>query len=210
MTNFDSNPGPAEIIEQIFNLTDEEYLYRFIDHPIEEAAVEFDFDRNAPATHQAFIGIIGDFVHHIYKNGLCIRQTLSVTQARTEAMAILEERYLGPHASGYYAAFLDTSNSRLDGYEFILSQIAEIIKTLTREKYLKWVYFSHIAPLKWLTRCQIAEILLKQWEPFLPLIIRQCPTVQLADHLPDLINLLRSTDNKINKMLNSDIDLNAI
>jgi len=130
--------------------------------------------------------------------------------ARAEAMAILEERYLGPHARGYYAAFLDVSNSKLDGHEFILTQIAEIIKALAREKHLKWVYFSLIAPLDWLTRCQIAEILLKRWRPFLPLNIQQCSPAQLADHLADLINVLRSTDNKVNKMLNTDIDINAI
>jgi hypothetical protein len=210
MTNFDGNLDPAGIIEQIFKLTDEEYLYQFIDQRIEEAAVEFEFDRNAPRTHQAFIGIIGDFVHHIYEDGLCIPQTLSVTQARTEAMVILEEYYIGPHARGYYAAFLDTSNSKLDGHKFILSQIAEIIKALARERHLKWVYFSRITSLDWLTRCQIAEMLLTQWRPFLPLNIRQCPPDQLADHLPVLINLLRSTDNKVNKMLNTDIDISAI
>ena len=91
MTNFDRNRDAARIIEQVFKLIDEKYLYQFIDQRIEEAAVEFEFDRNAPTTHQTFIRIIGDFVHHIYKNGLCIRQTLSVTQARAEAMAILEE-----------------------------------------------------------------------------------------------------------------------
>jgi hypothetical protein len=205
MTNFNSNRGPARIIEQIFKLTDEEYLYQFIDQRIEEAAVEFDFDRNAPSTYKSFIGIIGDFVHHIYENGLCIPQTLSVTQARAEAIAILEEYYLGPHARGYYAAFLDTSNSKLDGHESILSQIAEIIKALARERHLKWVYFIRIASLDWITRCQIAEILLTQWRPFLPHNIRQCAPDQFAGHLPDLINLLRSTDNKVKKMLNTDI-----
>jgi hypothetical protein len=210
MTNFDSNRDAAGIIKQIFRLIDEEYLYQFIDQRIEEAAVEFKFDRNAPRTHRAFIGIIGDFVHHIYENGLCIPQTLSVMQARAEAMAILEEFYLGAHARGYYAAFLDTSNSKLDGHEFILSQIAEIIKALARERHLKWVYFSRIASLDWLTRCQIAEMLLTQWRPLLPLTIRQCPPDQLADHLADLINLLRLTDNKVNKMLNIDIDTSAI
>lgn len=207
MTNFDSNHGPAGIIEQVFKLIDEDYLYQYIGQRIEEATADFKFDTEAPVTCRTFIHIIGDFVHHIYKNGLCIQQILSVSQARAEAMAILEEYYLGPHDRGYYAAFLDTSESRLDGHKFIITQIAEIVKTLAREKHLKWVYLSKIAPLDWVARCQIAEILLTQWRPFLPLTLRQCPPDQLADHLPDLINLLRLTDNKVKKMLNSDIDL---
>jgi len=210
MTNFNRRPDAARIIEQVFKLIDEQYLYQLIDQRIEEAAVDFEFGREEPMTHRAFVRIIGDFVYHIYKKGLCIRQTLSVTQARAEALAILEERYIGPHARGYYAAFLDVSNSKLDGNEFILTQITEIIKALARGRHLKWVYFSQLAQLDWPTRCQIAEILLKHWRPFLPLNICQCPPVQLVDHLPDLINLLRSTDNKVKKMLNANIDINAI
>jgi hypothetical protein len=210
MTNFERDPDAARIIEQVYKLIDEEYLCQFIDQRIEEAAVDFEFDTETPMTHRNFTRIIGDFVHYIYANGLCVRQTLSVSQARAEAIAILEERYLGPHARGYYAAFLDVLNSKLDGNEFILTQTAEIIKALAREKHLKWVYFSRIAPLDWLTRCRIAEILIERWGPFLPLNVHQCSPAQLADHLPDLINMLRSTDNKVNKMLNADIDLNAI
>ena len=210
MTNFDRKPDAARIIEQVLQLIDEEYLYQFIDQRIEKAAVDFEFDTEAPMTHRNFVRIIGDFVYHIYANGLLIRQTLSVSQARAEALAILEERYLGPHARGYYAAFLDVSNSKLDGNEFIIAQIAEILKALARENHLKWVYFSHIAPLDWPTRCRIAEILIKFMRPFLPHNIRHCSPAQLADHLHDLINLLRSTDNKVKKMLNTDIDLNPI
>ena len=193
-----------------FELIDEDYLYRLIDKPIEEAVVDFTFDRKAPLTHQAFIRIIGDFVHHINKNGSRLRQKLSVTQARAEAVAILEAGYQGSHASGYDAAFLDVLNPKLDGYEFVLSQIAEIIKGMSRQRHIKWVYSSRIAPLDWPTRYRIAEILLKHWRPFLPLNISQCSPAQLADHLPDLIEVLRSTDGTVRKMLNADFDLNSI
>jgi hypothetical protein len=210
MTNFNRRSDAARIIEEVFKLIDEDYLYQLIDRRIEKAAVNFEFDTEAPMTHQTFIQIIGNFVDHIYANGILIRQTLSVSQARAEAKAILEERYLGPHARGYYAAFLDVSNAKLDGIEFIIAQIAEIIKALAREKHLKWVYFSRIAPLDWPTRCRIAEILLKRWRPFLPLNVHQCSPAQLAGHLADLIDVLRSTDTKLNKMLIKDIDLNVI
>jgi hypothetical protein len=210
MTNFDQKSDAAGIIEHIFKLIDEEYLCQFIDLRIDKATVNFEFDTEAQMTHRNFIRIIGDFVYHIYANGLLIRQTLSVSQARAEAMAILEEYYLGLHTRGYYAAFLDVSNAKLDGNEFIIAQIAEILKALARENHLKWVYFSHIAPLDWPTRCQIAEILLKRWRPFLPLNFHQCSPAQLAGHLDDLIDVLRSTNTKLNKMLSKDIDLNPL
>ena len=210
MTNFNKIRDATGIIEEVFELIDEDYLYRLIDKRIEEAAVDFKFDRKAPLTHQAFIRIIGDFVYHVYKNGLCVRQTLSAAQARAEAMALLEKCYESPHANGYFGAFLDVSNSKMDTHESILIQIAEIIKALAREKYIKWVYFNRIISLDWPVRCQIAEILIKRWAPFLPLNISQCSPAQLADHLPDLIEVLRSTDGTVRKMLNADFDLNSI
>jgi len=210
MTSSDNNLDASRIIQEVFELIDEQYLYQFIDKCIEEATADFKLKRKAAMTHQAFIHTIGDFLHHIYKTGFWIRQIMSIAQARAEAMALLEKYYQSPHSRGYDTAFLDVLNSKLDGFEFILSQIAEIIKAITREKHIKWVYFSRIIPLDWSVRCQIAEILIKRWAPFLPPNIFQCSPAQLADHLPDLINALRFTDDTVRKRLNADFDLNLI
>jgi len=210
MTSSDNNPDAAGIIQEVFELIDEQYLYQFIDKYIEKATADFKFNRKATMTHQAFIHTIGDFLHHIYKTGFWIRQIMSIAQARAEAMALLEKYYQSPHSRGYDTAFLDVLNSKLDGFEFILAQIAEIIKAVTREKHIKWVYFSRIIPLDWSVRCQIAEILIKRWAPFLTPDISQCSPAQFADHLPDLINALRSTNDAVKKRLNADFDLNLI
>ena len=210
MTSSNNNPDAAGIIQEVFELIDEQYLYQIIDKCIEKATADFKFKRKATITHQAFIHTIGDFLLHIYKTGFWIRQIMPIAQVRAEAMALLEKYYQSPHSRGYDTAFLDVLNSKLDGFEFILAQIAEIIKAVTREKHIKWVYFSRIIPLDWSVRCHIAEILIKRWAPFLPLNISQCSPAQLADHLPHLIEVLRSTDGTVRKRLNADFDLNSI
>jgi len=157
-------------------------------------------------THHFFIRIIGGFVQHIFENGARLQQIMSVPQAQAEAMAILETGYQGPHDRGYDAAFLDTLNNKLDGHEFILTQIAEILKDSARQKHIQWVYSSRIAPLDWRTRCQVVEILIKRWTPFLPPNIHQSPPAQFADRLPELMELLHFADGTVGKMLNADFD----
>jgi hypothetical protein len=210
MMSSDSNLNAAGIIQEVFELLDEQYLYQFIDKRIEQATADFKFEQRDTMTHDVFIHTIGDYLHHIYKTGFWIRQIMSIAQARAEAMALLEKYYPSPHSCGYETAFLDVLNSKLYGIEFILTEIAEIIKAATRKKHIKWVYFSRIIPLDWSVRCQIAEILTKRWAPFLPPNLSQCFPAQLADHLPDLINALRFLNDAVQKRLNADFDLNSI
>jgi hypothetical protein len=205
MTNSKSENDSTRIIEEVLELIDEDYLGQFIEKRIDEAAADFKFDRDAQITHKTFICIIGDFVYQIYKTGLRPRQTLSVTQARAEAMAILSECYGSTIDSAYDAAYLSLQNSKMDGYDFILIQMLEAIKGMARERHLNWVYASRIIPLDWRTRCQIAEILLNRWRPYLPPYIRQCAPPQFADYLPGLFKLLRTTDCTVRNMQNADL-----
>jgi hypothetical protein len=207
MTSFDNNLDAAEIVQEVLKLLDEHYLYQFIDKCIEEATANFKFKRMTTMNHKDFIHVIGDFIFHIYKTGFWIRQIISIKQARAEAVALLEKYYQGPYSHGYATAFVGLLNSKLDGLEFILSQIAEIIKATTREKYIQWVYCSRIIPLDWSDRCQIAKILMNRWAPFLPPNIQQCSPAQIADHLPDLINVVHSADGKFRNVLYADFDL---
>lgn len=209
MTSFDGHQKATEITWEILELIDEKYLYEYIDKCIEEAAASFKFKAKAVITHTNFIHVIGDFIHHINRVGFRIRQEMSIAQARSEAVTLLEKHYQGPFSCGYDTAFLDVLNSKFIGIDHILSIMAEIIKTSAREKYVNWVYLSRIAPLDWLTRCQIAEMLIERWSPFLPPAIKQLSPAQSAHHLPELINAMRFADVKVRKIQRADFDLNS-
>jgi hypothetical protein len=209
MMNSDIRLDAEKIVEKVFNLIDEQYLNHLIDAPIGNAADGFVFKQTDPVTYKDFIHAASTFVRHLYKHGLGVRQTLSDSQSRTEALTILEKGYQGPYGRGWYAAFLDASRSKLHGLEFVLSKMAEVIKTSAREKHLAWVYSSQISFAGWPTRCMIVKILLERWEPFLSPHILGCPSPQLADHLPELINILRSSDALVDNMLGTDTILNG-
>ena len=198
------------ILDEIFELIDEKYMQQTIDKPIEKAAASFEFDDTAPVTHHNFIQITSKFVKHIYEHGAGVRQQLSTSQARTEMTAILEKGYQNTGDSGYHAAYLDSINQEIDGLEFVLAKVAEFIIMMTRARHIRWVCTSRIDPSDWSAKCRIVKILLKRWGNCLSLSILDCPPAQLADFLPELINLMISTENTVTKTLNADIDFDAI
>jgi len=199
-----------ECIDEVIELIGDEHLYYLIDEPIQKAATEFKFNPKTPIDHQFFIRTTSDFVSHIYRHGLRVRQTMTTEQAQSEALLILEHSYQGTYSKGYDAAYLDASNPEVGGLEFMLSQTFEIIISKERSKYISWVLASRISSKDWHIKCLIAEILLDRWKSYLPPNVLACSPAQLADNLPDLINLFIFTDRVVNKMLTGATPLHGL
>ena len=205
--NFKVHKNALKIIDEIFELTNDETIRALIDEPIEKALVDFNFElKDDPLNYQTFIHYIGSLITVLYTNIFPSLQKPSDDQACAEAISILETDYQGSNATGFYAAFLDARNPLLNGPEFILLQLSEIIKARFKMKYTRWVYVSRIECVDWVTRCSMVEILLERWRPFLSPDILMCSPVQFADHIPDLINMLGSSDNIISEMLGTNMN----
>jgi len=204
--NFEVHKNALKLIDEIFELTNDETIRVLIDEPIEKALADFNFEFKDPLNYQTFIHYTGSLITALYKNISWSLQKLSDDQACAEAISILETDYQGSNATGFYAAFLDACNPLLNGPEFVLLQLSEIIKARLKMKYTRWVYVSRIECADWVTRCSIAEILIEQWKPFLPLEILMCSPVQFAGHIPELINIFGSSDNNISEMLGSNMN----
>jgi len=194
MMNLKPKAEAEKVVEKVFELIDEQNLYLRINQPIEEAALSFGFDEKTRVTHHTFHHLISNFVRHICQKGVGIQQTMTDSQAHAEAVFILETGYQNLNSIGYYAAFLDAINPQLNGFNVVLTQLTEIITTQARTEYIRWVFATCIDSLSWETRRLITEILLERWEPFLPPSILRCSPAQLADHLPELINILNAVD----------------
>ncbi len=203
MTNSEALRKVATIMSEVFELVSEEYLQAHIDGPIEKAAASFDFEQTGPINHQIFTQVTRDFVRHLYRKAIWGWENISAEKALTEAVAILEEGYPAAAGQGYYAAFLDALHPNLEGLGYVLAQMARYITERARARYLRWVFASRIEVSDWDTKCRMAEILLRQWGPFLPENLRQFPPEHLANHLSELINLVLSTNRMVDKMLGS-------
>ena len=204
--NFEVHKNALKLIDEIFELTSDETIRVLIDEPIEKALVDFNFELKDPLNYQTFIHYTGSLITALYKNISWSLQKLSDDQACAEAISILETDYQGSNATGFYAAFLDARNPLLNGPEFILFQLSEVIKARLKMKYTRWVYVSRIECADWITRCSMAETLIERWKPFLPSDILICSPVQFADHIPELVNILGYSDNVISEMLGTDMN----
>ncbi|MDA3787231.1 MAG: hypothetical protein PF503_01845, partial [Desulfobacula sp.] len=127
------------------------------------------------------------------------RKKSSKTIAMAEAVSIIEKGYHGSR-NGYDAAFLDVMNPEINGLEIVLQQFKEVIISILRSKHIQWIYDTYITPLEWPIKTIIAEILLYQWKPFLPLNMRQIVPAQMVDCIPDLINEIQISNDKVRKL----------
>jgi len=197
-------------IDDVIELIGDEYQYYHINEPIQKEAAKFKFHPKTPIDHQFFIRTIGNFVSHIYKHGLNTGQILTMEQAQSEALLILEQGYQGTQAQGYDAAYLDASNPDIDCFGSVLAQMTEIIISKEQSKHIRWFLASLISSKDWHTRCLFAEILLDRWKSYLPPNILACSPSQIAENLPDLFILFVSTNRMINKKLTGDTPLNGL
>jgi hypothetical protein len=97
------------------------------------------------------------------------------------------------------SAYLDTLDTELDGNDFILSRLANILIMLARERYIKWIFASKIDSLDWSTKCNIARNIIIQNHRYLPAEIIDCPPGILAGQLPDLLQATASSKLTVNE-----------
>jgi len=197
MTNSKGKHKAQQMIKNILEITDEEYLYQNIHRPIEETFEKFEFDREIPLSHEQFIHTVSELLRQIYRYSFSPQQIMTASQARAEALAILEEgyqSYQNARDHGYDAAFSDASDTQDNGLEFVLSQLVELIITRARYRHIEWIYATRLEMIDWQTKCLMAEIMLDRWKPFLPQSILSCSPSQLADYLSDLIDVILSSD----------------
>jgi len=166
---------------------DEVLIKKRIDGPIDTAAKDFRYQTKLPLDYKQIHTIFSDFVRNIYENGL--QTDWAIPDPLAEAIMLLEDYYQGTYANGYSAAMLDAGDTEYGGIDIVLNRLAEIIKTIERQKYFSGVFVRHINPCDWHLKREIAGILLEQYRPVLPPLMRNCAAAQLVDQIPALMAL---------------------
>jgi len=177
----------GQILERIFFLLEETKVRREIEDPIDEILTSVEITSQPSVSLDEFHQAIADFIRKTYRYGLRLSRELSLSQARSEAICLLEQLYQGSHSKGYEAALLDLTNPELDGLNVVLAVLAEGIKVRERERYIRWVFASQLDPSDWQTKCEIAELMIDRLRPFLHEELALCGPAQRADQLPEII-----------------------
>jgi len=186
MTPSESNVSEqraTEILEQLRRLLGDETLVALIDDPI-DAAVQGLQKSDAPIETQAeFLDVVAGFLQHVYARAFPTGKQLAHTQARAEAIDLLERGF----PSGYRAALWETNHPLGYGRTGVMEELARLLKTRLRRAHAQWVFASIVGQLDWPMRCRVAALILQNWGDRRPPELAGASAEQYADHLPLLV-----------------------
>ena len=197
--NTDIQEQARETLEIIMAKLDQNLIKCKFDEPISEAARQFKYQVESPMTYKVFHKIIADFVEHIYTRAL--NASWMLTDPLIEAIFLLENYYSSTmYGTGYTAAMLDADDPETGGIQNVLSNLAEIIKDIERQKYIEGVFIWHLYSNNWDVRCEIARILLQDYRNFIPEKLQKCIPGQLVDEIPLIIYRHVSSDSVLQQI----------
>ena len=187
MTNSSEEPTPEAILDRLSALLGEDRLRREIDEPIDRiVAKQLDARRVRADNPRQLHSFFGAFVKRLYLEGPCFTRHLSDTQAKAEAVRLLDQAYRGAHSRGYAAAVVDFMDKEWSGPAIVLGRLAEGVKALERQKRLRWAIATVFDRQSGVMKRRLAEVLVERAKPFLPDRIVNMPLGEIAPHLPML------------------------
>ena len=199
MKNTEIAERARQTIEIVTVKLDQRLIKSRFDEPVAKAAEQFEFEATFPITHIAFHKIISGFVEYIYENAFGASWML--TDPLAEAMFLLENHYRSEiYGTGYTAAILDADDTAESGIQTVLSGLAEAIKDVERQKYVRGVFAWHVLGADWNLRCEIARILLEDYKLFMPERLCKCVPAQLVDQIPAIMNIHICSDSTLQQI----------
>jgi len=190
MTSSDSPRFVAlRVLDHVSLLLAEDRLSERIDEQIDAAAREFTPPEDMPRCSKAFHRVLGRFLQAIAGQALPGHLKLSLAQAQDEVVALLEEGYRSADSGGYHAALLDAIDPERGGLSPILAALADLLKQRQRDREVRYVMGRLIDSADWQTQCEIAAILLRRCEQWLPPELARCAPARMVDQIGQLLVL---------------------
>ena len=186
MIDCDMEKCARQIIDLITGKLDCSLIENRFDEPIAKVALEFRPEGKPPFPHKVFHKIIGDFVGQIYEKAL--KASWMLTDPLAEAIFLLENHYRSSkYGSGYEAAASDADDPTQGGIQTVLTSMAESIKDIERKKYIDGIFTWYLHSCSWELQCEIARLLLEEYQPFIPPLLRRCVPAQLVDEIQSIM-----------------------
>ena len=173
-------------------------IKQLIDDPIDRILDRLQCSNVSPRTPAMIRKEIVQFVGKIYTDGL--GYPWDVASNVSHVVSLLDHHYQGNYSDGFIAAILDAKESALGGLNLVLNRVADIIKTVEREKYLQAILTRLFDKYDWRFRLQFVSVLRNQFGDVFSEELRQCPSEQLANNIPELIMIHLDTINTLNSL----------
>lgn len=172
------------VLDNIFAQLNEDHIRKRIDEPIDAVLGDFTNNLQQSGRNRTPSEVFSEFVRRVYADGLGAKWHIVNAEATT--LSLLEDHYRGLWSDGYCAAVLDATTSSMSGLDFVLAQLAEIVKAKERQEYVQAVFARQVNPCDWYMRREIVKVLLDRYAPLLSPALHECPPSQLVDQIPAL------------------------
>jgi len=185
MTSSELTATANERIERILSEINESRLKQLFDDPIDRVLEEFHCKWNDPIDHHQFNQIVAEFVEQVY--AVALKKVLEGPTAESVAIELLDNHYQGLYATGYTAALMDVNDRDNGGIHVVLAGLAEAIKMIHRQAYIRRVFSYHMYINNWTLQHKITEILLRRYRPYLPESLKNVHPAQVVSQIPAII-----------------------
>ena len=157
--------------------------------PIERATDDFQSTLALGDTRDGFLTVMGDFVAHLFWEGMFPPVQMSPTHARTKALQLLEDQYEGVFATGYAGAYLDATRAEGPGLGAVLVELASLIAKEQIGRRGASVLAILINPGDWAGQLRLVEQLIVRLGPHLPPHLAGRPAESLVSAYRELLAL---------------------
>ena len=198
MTELELTKRANNRIDQILSEIDSSRLKQRFDDPVDTVLEQFQCQWDGQIDHQQFNQVIGEFVAQCYTDGL--KKVSEGPTAQSVAIELLENHYQGLYAAGYTAALMDANDRDNGGIHVVLTGLAEAIKMVHRQAYIRRVFRYYMGITNWMLQHKIAEILLKRYRPCLPESLKNANPAQIISQIPALIQTCTANINSFEQM----------
>jgi len=179
-----------QILDRMLALLDDDYIHTTIDLPLERASQDFarikytarEDPRNSPLLAQ-----LGAYVQHVYAHGLRSPRELSMHQAETEAVFLLERFYQAQTGRGYEAALLDAASGEAEGADYLRAFLLDVLKQEERRKHVRWVADYGFDSQDWEQSQALLAVLVERFREVLPADLAEARPERFADYFPQLL-----------------------
>ena len=143
-----------DLLHNLISSIDEQALTRKIGIPHDEVRMRYSLKRNTVDSYQEFTSIIADYYNYHMSQCVIHGGSLSRTEASGRAKEILEQEYKR-EGGDLNTAYNDAHDGTNGGLRVIIDKIANKIKELAIDRYMRETFDFFVEPISWEQKVEI-------------------------------------------------------
>ena len=173
-------------IDNLLTELDEKTIANKIGIPHDEARMSYLLDSNTVNNFDEFNWRIGDYYNHQFTTCVSSGGSLLPSEASSRAKEVLEQQYRRKNGD-IVTAYNDAYDGTNGGLRVILDIIAEGLKTVSVERYIRDMFDRHVTPNSWEQKVNIIRQFIHRYGVHLSSSIRTNQPERYAQNYQELI-----------------------